>query len=85
VLWVVVFLVLALAGLVMLVSYAVWLAHKTADVLSELGMLGKYGGRLGEMLAEIRVPASPPSRQGPRTPHNEGGRRAVTVDQVDVG
>jgi cytochrome b subunit of formate dehydrogenase len=68
VLWVVVFLVLALAGLVMLVGYAVWLAHKTADVLSELRVLGRYSGQLAEMLAEIRVPGSPSSRQEPPNP-----------------
>ena len=34
--WVIVFAGIALAGLVMLISYAVWLAHKAADVWSEV-------------------------------------------------
>jgi hypothetical protein len=58
VLWVVVFLVIALGGLAMLVGYAVWLAHKTADVFSELRVVGKLGDELTGMLAEIGVPAA---------------------------
>jgi hypothetical protein len=68
VLWVVLFLVIALAGLAMLVGYAVWLAHKTADVFSELRMLGKQTDQLAELLAQIRVPASLSSHPGPRNP-----------------
>jgi hypothetical protein len=63
VLWVVVFLVIALAGLAMLVGYAVWLAHKTADLFSELGVLGKLGGDLAVLLAEIRAPGTSSSEQ----------------------
>jgi hypothetical protein len=68
VLWVVLFLVIALAGLAMLVGYAVWLAHKTADVFGELRILGKHADQLAELLATIRVPGSLPSEQGPRNP-----------------
>jgi hypothetical protein len=57
VLWVLVFAGIALAGLVMLICYAVWLAHKTADVLSEVQVLGERGAQLADLLAEIRVPA----------------------------
>ena len=67
-LWVVLFLVIALAGLAMLVGYAVWLAHKTADVFSELRMLGKQTDQLAELLAQIRVPASLSSEPGSRNP-----------------
>jgi hypothetical protein len=65
VLWVVVFLVIALAGLAMLVGYAVWLAHKTADLLSELGVLADQAGQLGRLLGEIRV-AQPDGSGGAR-------------------
>jgi hypothetical protein len=56
VLWVVVFLVLALAGLVTLICYAVWLAHKTADVLSEVAVLGDQAGQLADLLQQIQAP-----------------------------
>jgi hypothetical protein len=68
VLWVVVFLVIALAGLAMLVGYAVWLAHKTADLFSELGVLGKLGSELAGLVAEIRVPGTPSSEPVLRNP-----------------
>ncbi len=52
-LWVVVFLVIALAGLAMLVGYAIWLAHKTADLLSELGVLADQAAQLGRLLQGV--------------------------------
>ncbi len=57
-LWVLVFGGIALAGLVMLISYGVWLAHKTADVLSEVAVLGERTGQLGDLLAQIQLPDS---------------------------
>lgn len=54
--WVLVFGGIALAGVVMVVGYGVWLAHKTADVLGELGVLGGRLGQLGELMAEIGSP-----------------------------
>jgi hypothetical protein len=56
VLWVFVFGGIALAGLVMLIGYAVWLAHKTADVMSEVAVLGDRTGQLFELLGQIQVP-----------------------------
>jgi len=73
VLWVVVFLLIALAGLVMLVCYAVWLAHKTADVLSELAVLGERGAQLAELVAEIGVP--------PEAPVDAAGKTLVPLPQ----
>ena len=55
-LWVVVFGVLALAALAVLVGYAVWLAHKTADVFGELAELAGRAAQLGDLLAQIQVP-----------------------------
>jgi hypothetical protein len=54
--WVIVFVGIALAGLVMLISYAVWLAHKAADVWSEVDMLAVRANELAQLLAQIEVP-----------------------------
>ena len=54
--WVLVFAAIAVVGLVMLVFYGVWLAHKAADVLAEVGVLTERGGQLIHLLEEIRVP-----------------------------
>ena len=55
-LWVFVFGGIALAGLVMLVCYAVWLAHKTADVWSELTVLGDRTAKMADLLSQIEIP-----------------------------
>lgn len=66
--WVWVFLGIAVAGLAMLVGYAVWLAHLTANVLSELAVLGGRAGEFADLLGEVggseREPAAVPSRPG---------------------
>jgi hypothetical protein len=59
VLWVLLFIGIALAGLAMVVGYAVWLAHKTSDVLSEVAVLGELGGQLGELVSQVSAPRSP--------------------------
>jgi hypothetical protein len=74
VLWVVLVLVLALGALAVLVSYAVWLAHKTADVLGEVGQLADQAAQLGELLAQISVPE--PTSQAPAA----NGRTAASRD-----
>lgn len=56
-LWVLVFGGIALAGVVMLVCYGVWLAHKAADVVSEVAVLADRLGQLGELVAQIQSPA----------------------------
>jgi hypothetical protein len=56
--WVIVFVGIGLAGLIMLISYAVWLAHKASDLFSELDMLAVRAGELSDLLAQIRVPES---------------------------
>lgn len=65
--WVWVFLAIAVVGLVMLICYAVWLAHLTADVLSELAVLGDQAGQLADLVGEIGAgsdgePTAPGSR-----------------------
>ena len=54
--WVIVFGGIALAGLVMLISYAVWLAHKASDVWSEVDMLADRANELAELVGQIEVP-----------------------------
>jgi hypothetical protein len=56
VVWVVVFVGIGLAGLIMLISYAVWLAHKTSDVFSELEMLAARADELAQLMSQIRIP-----------------------------
>jgi hypothetical protein len=56
VIWVLVFGGIALAGLVMLVCYAVWLIHKASDVMSEVRVLLNRGEQLAAIVAEIEVP-----------------------------
>ena len=51
--WVLVFGLIALAGVIMLVSYAVWLAHKAADLFSELEMLGTRAEELADLLSQL--------------------------------
>jgi len=55
-LWVLVFDTIAMAGLVMVVCYGVWLAHKVADLMSEVTVLGERAGQLAELVAEIQPP-----------------------------
>ena len=60
--WVLVFGLIALAGLITLISYAVWLWHKASDLFSELEMLGKRLEELGALLERIQpTEFSPPA------------------------
>jgi hypothetical protein len=54
--WVIVFGGIALAGVVMLISYAVWLAHKASDVWNEVDMLAVRANELAELVGQIQVP-----------------------------
>ena len=54
--WVAVFGGIALAGLIMLIAYAVWLAHKAADVMSEVQVLADRTGQLFDLLSQVEVP-----------------------------
>jgi hypothetical protein len=56
--WVLVFVGIGLAGLIMLISYAVWLAHKVSDLFSELDMLAVRAGEFADLVAQIKVPES---------------------------
>ncbi len=54
--WTLVFGGIALIGVVTLVSYAVWLAHKVSDLYSEVRMLGQRAEEVGELLGRIQLP-----------------------------
>ena len=47
---------IALAGLVMLVFYAVWMCHKAADLASELAMMAGNLQKISELASQIKLP-----------------------------
>lgn len=59
--WVLVFGGIALAGLVTLVAYAVWLAHKASDLYSEVRMLGRRAEEAVALLEGIKLPEGGPT------------------------
>jgi len=73
VVWVVIFGAIALIGLAVVVSYTVWLAHRAADVLSEVRVLTDRGGQLVELLGQIEVPGF--GSAGRRLPGSGSTRR----------
>ena len=54
--WVLIVGGLALAGLITVASYAVWLAHKASDLFSELQMLGKRAEELAALVSQVQLP-----------------------------
>jgi hypothetical protein len=54
--WVIVFVGIGLAGVIMLISYAVWLAHKASDLFSELDMLAVRAGEFADLVGQVQVP-----------------------------
>jgi hypothetical protein len=76
--WVIVFVGIGLAGLLMLISYAVWLAHKTSDLFSELDMLAVRASELADLLGQIEVPEAALLPDGPNG-------RTIFVEPISVG
>jgi hypothetical protein len=70
VIWVLIFVAIALGGVVMASCYAVWLAHKTSDVLSELAVLADRAGQFADLVADVGVPT-------PRQSADYGGGRIL--------
>lgn len=54
--WVAIFGAIALAGVIMLVCYGIWLWHKVEDLFSELDMLSKRADEMAALLDRVRVP-----------------------------
>lgn len=61
--WVIIFGAIALAGLIMVVLYAVWLAHKAADLMSEVAALADRGAQLANLISQIETSPRSPSVQ----------------------
>ena len=57
-LWVLIFGGIAVAGLITVIGYAVWLAHKASDLMSEIEMLGTRAEELGELAGQVRFEPS---------------------------
>lgn len=88
--WVILFCAIALAGLIMVACYAVWLAHKTSDFLSEVTVLGERAGQMVDLLATIEVPSGASRSQstvaaaGDEIHRNGTGRSDVERSDGDV-
>ena len=54
--WPWIFIGIAVGGLVMLVCFVVWLAHKASDLFAELRVLGERAGQGAELLSRIQIP-----------------------------
>jgi hypothetical protein len=78
--WVIVFGGIAFAGLVMLISYAVWLAHKASDVWSEVNVLAGRADQLAQLIGQIQVPepAFQPDWSSDRTIHTQIDNASAT-------
>ena len=76
--WVLIFCGIAVAGVVMVACYAVWLAHKASDLFSEVTVLADRGGQMAELLGRIEVPEN-------RLPSGDQDREAASKSAfVDV-
>ena len=52
--WILLFGLIALGGLIMVVSYGIWLWHKASDLFSELEMLGERATELADILGRLQ-------------------------------
>lgn len=66
--WVLIFGGVALAGLVTVIAYAVWLAHKASDLFAEISVLAQRVGQIADLLGQIELSAPPDynATKGPR-------------------
>ncbi len=65
--WAWIFGGIAVAGLIMLVMYGIWLWHKVSDLMFELKRLGKQAEEITALLGQIELdklssPAATPAR-----------------------
>lgn len=54
--WVLIFGGIAVVGLITVVSYGIWLAHKASDVMSEVAVLSDRTGQLLDLVGQIEAP-----------------------------
>ncbi|QGN33133.1 hypothetical protein [Microlunatus sp. Gsoil 973] len=83
--WVFVFGGIAVAGLIMLVAYAIWLAHKASDVFAELRVLGQRTGKLAELAAQVQVPELGTGPERVADPDKNATLRNLEAATDDVG
>ncbi|MGA4668203.1 hypothetical protein ACPCG0_00125 [Propionibacteriaceae bacterium Y1923] len=83
--WVWVFLAIAVVGLVVMISYGVWLFHKAADVYSEIKMLGQRGREIQALVEQLEL--SPTTTTGERaTPARRAqGEEPASKDLATTG
>ena len=81
--WVIVFGVIAVGGLVTLIAYAVWLSHKAADLFSEIAMLMQRAEELAELLARIELPAEAGRPQEVRSRSHDDGPQ-MAAEEIDL-
>jgi hypothetical protein len=72
-LWVLIFGAIALAGLIVAISYAVWLWHKASDLFSEVEMLGRRVEELTDLLSQLEP--TPAAQLPAHRSESGGGRR----------
>jgi hypothetical protein len=82
VLWVVIMVAIAVAGLAMVVGYARWLWHKASDVMSEVAVVSDRLGQLGTLLAQVQ-PLSPTRVPGAAGHQSEGAWADEEEDEDD--
>ena len=70
--WVAVFGGIALAGVIMFIAYAVWLAHRAADVFSEVQVVADRTGQLFDLLSQIQ-----PADRSPDSPYRRSDLTVV--------
>ncbi|MEA5154540.1 hypothetical protein [Raineyella sp.] len=81
--WVLVFVGIAVLGLVGLVAYAVWMWHKAQDLLSEVEMVGRQAEEILSLVDGLApLPVDGP-RAGPEGASDPDAER-VPSGQVDL-
>lgn len=62
--WVLIFAGIGVVGLITLVSYGIWLAHKASDVMGEVHVLSDRTGQLLDLVSQIEPPPREPQAVG---------------------
>lgn len=81
--WVWIFGGIAVFGLVMVISYGIWLWHKLQDLWSEIEMLGRRGEELSALLEQIELPDASRTPRAEDSPVYANPRRNVAYAVSD--
>ena len=79
--WVLIYLAIALAGLVMVACFAVWLWRKAVALLREAGVLMERADELASILAQLGQPTTVDSSQSPLSVVDDDAHE----DAVEIG